>query len=437
VSVPTRVEQILVPENDTLVGFGGDRTLEEDGTVALSINQVEVAVSFLATKINSNYEFIALYVSAIGETTPAAIQVVPTIQTIYGFTVELSGSPDTGNYVLHWHVKILDEPEQPPISQPVANFNFSPSDQIIAGTTVNFTDVSTDALAPITTWAWNFGDGNTSALENPTHVFSAQGTFGVKLTVTDSNGVQNSIVKSVVILVIPPVSITARVTNSLNSSNVPTGVWTNLYFDTDRWDTDSIHDLTVNPDRLTCQHAGLYEIVANVEVSDSNVGFVAVAIVLNGIDYIGYAELLVTGTSQAEIINVTTQWQMQVGDYVQCRVYQNSGMVLQVQRNLKFSPEFMMTLIGNALIQTGPGGPVVSTTIVISGGLIGASVIPVPLTLTSPPKLQGLPWFEKANPADDNVFVESVDSLTNTGFNCNLSSPAISGQILHIAYTLA
>ena len=34
-------------------------------------------------------------------------------------------------------------------------------------------------------WSWNFGDGNTSTLQNPTHAFTNQGNYTIFLTVTD------------------------------------------------------------------------------------------------------------------------------------------------------------------------------------------------------------------------------------------------------------
>jgi PKD repeat protein len=69
---------------------------------------------------------------------------------------------------------------------PVPNFSFTTSSACIyAGSTVNFTDLST--LSP-TTWLWNFGDATTSTLQNPTHTYSATGTYTVTLTVTNANG---------------------------------------------------------------------------------------------------------------------------------------------------------------------------------------------------------------------------------------------------------
>ena len=53
---------------------------------------------------------------------------------------------------------------------------------------VNFTDTSTAGTFPIASWFWDFGDGNTSTLQNPTHIYTTGGTFSVTLTVTDSEG---------------------------------------------------------------------------------------------------------------------------------------------------------------------------------------------------------------------------------------------------------
>jgi PKD repeat protein len=46
---------------------------------------------------------------------------------------------------------------------------------------VKFTDRS---IGSPTSWNWNFGDGTTSAEQNPTHTFSSGGAFDVKLVVT-------------------------------------------------------------------------------------------------------------------------------------------------------------------------------------------------------------------------------------------------------------
>ena len=52
---------------------------------------------------------------------------------------------------------------------------------------VQFTDLSYTGSGVFTGWAWNFGDGNTSPQQNPTHVYSTPNEQNVVLTVTDIN----------------------------------------------------------------------------------------------------------------------------------------------------------------------------------------------------------------------------------------------------------
>ncbi|HOK90731.1 MAG TPA: PKD domain-containing protein, partial [Candidatus Hydrogenedentes bacterium] len=54
--------------------------------------------------------------------------------------------------------------------------------------TVRFTDQSTPGQSPITGWLWNFGDGETSTEQNPTHVYAEPGEYTVTLTVTSADG---------------------------------------------------------------------------------------------------------------------------------------------------------------------------------------------------------------------------------------------------------
>ena len=59
--------------------------------------------------------------------------------------------------------------------------------------TVKFTDRSEgDGLR----YFWDFGDGETSTQQNPTHVYSIAGTFDVSLLVINNNG-ENTTVDSV------------------------------------------------------------------------------------------------------------------------------------------------------------------------------------------------------------------------------------------------
>ena len=57
-----------------------------------------------------------------------------------------------------------------------------------APVTVAFTDTSEDGSDDIYQWLWEFGDGNTSSLQNPQHDYPIPGTYTVSLTVTSEDG---------------------------------------------------------------------------------------------------------------------------------------------------------------------------------------------------------------------------------------------------------
>jgi PKD repeat protein len=67
---------------------------------------------------------------------------------------------------------------------PAASFTASPA----SGTwplTVQFTDTSTNSP---TTWVWDFGDGSSSTIQNPSHTYSIFGTYTVSMVVTNQYG---------------------------------------------------------------------------------------------------------------------------------------------------------------------------------------------------------------------------------------------------------
>ncbi len=67
---------------------------------------------------------------------------------------------------------------------------------------VTFTDFSTTPVGTITSWSWDFGDGGTSTLQNPTHTYTNQGFYTIVLTVTSSTGCTKSAVAGSYIRVI-------------------------------------------------------------------------------------------------------------------------------------------------------------------------------------------------------------------------------------------
>ncbi len=54
--------------------------------------------------------------------------------------------------------------------------------------TFNFNDFSSPAMGNIVSWGWDFGDGNTSAMQNPSYMYSAPGLYNVCLTIVTDSG---------------------------------------------------------------------------------------------------------------------------------------------------------------------------------------------------------------------------------------------------------
>ncbi|MFZ9029558.1 MAG: PKD domain-containing protein, partial [Crocinitomicaceae bacterium] len=67
---------------------------------------------------------------------------------------------------------------------PTANFTMSTS-AVCEGDQVSFNDMSTGGPD---SWAWDFGDGNSSTMQSPIHTYATAGTYTVSLTSTNTAG---------------------------------------------------------------------------------------------------------------------------------------------------------------------------------------------------------------------------------------------------------
>lgn len=62
---------------------------------------------------------------------------------------------------------------------------------------VKFTDISSVSSGTIVSWKWDFGDGDTSILQNPIHNYAAFGTYTVRLIVENSLGCKDTFTRNV------------------------------------------------------------------------------------------------------------------------------------------------------------------------------------------------------------------------------------------------
>lgn len=86
------------------------------------------------------------------------------------------------------------------ISAPVANFTSVPDSIGLVGQTYQFTDASLSGVGQIISWSWSFGDGDSATFQNPQHVYSETGLYGVTLTITTSAGCESTYSDSVLVI---------------------------------------------------------------------------------------------------------------------------------------------------------------------------------------------------------------------------------------------
>ncbi len=80
---------------------------------------------------------------------------------------------------------------------PLSDFTFTtPSCET---RTIVFNDLSVANAGTITGWDWNFGDGNTSVVQNPVHSYAAAGTYTVTLKVTTDKNCSKTSTKTITI----------------------------------------------------------------------------------------------------------------------------------------------------------------------------------------------------------------------------------------------
>ena len=103
-----------------------------------------------------------------------------------------------------------------PAQVPVADFSATPQSGQ-APLSVAFTNLSTGT---ITSRAWNFGDGGSSTVASPTHVYTHGGTFTVSLTVTGPGGTDTRTVAGLITVTVPSLVLHAATPGRAPGRNV-------------------------------------------------------------------------------------------------------------------------------------------------------------------------------------------------------------------------
>lgn len=175
----------------TLFDSGGPANYQDSTHSTLTIAPAgaqSVTLSFTTFAFEPNYDFLTIYDgwdtlapvigSFTGYTLPNGGTITSTSGALTLVQTSDEGVNDTG-FVATWICT-------PTTTHPTTNFKAN--DTVTCSGFVKFTDISSNGP---TSWLWNFGDGNTSAIQHPTHQYATNGTYSVKLVTGNSFGLDS------------------------------------------------------------------------------------------------------------------------------------------------------------------------------------------------------------------------------------------------------
>jgi gliding motility-associated-like protein len=212
------------------------------------------------------------------------------------------------------------------LPQPLADFSFS---TVCARQTVQFTDLTSGAA--MTNWDWSFGDGGTSALQNPSHIYSVGGNYNVTLIVSNSAGCLDTIVSPIIVNTVPVPLFSVNdgclgtVTSftDLSTDSVTVNNWL--------WDFNDGNNSASQHPAYTYMNAGTYNVsltVTNIDGCDStitlpvNIHVLPVAAFTAGPVCLGSASIFTDNSAGSP-----TQWSWDFGDASPVNNLQNPGYV--------------------------------------------------------------------------------------------------------------
>ncbi len=115
----------------------------------------------------------------------------------------------TGDYIVRLIATVVESGKNDTVScnihivaAPEANFSVDTTNGT-APLLIHFTDQSLNAP---TSWSWDFGDGSVSSVQNPSHNYTAFGTYTVKLVARNITGQDSVIYENFITVTVPAIS---------------------------------------------------------------------------------------------------------------------------------------------------------------------------------------------------------------------------------------
>jgi gliding motility-associated-like protein len=162
-----------------------------------------------------------------GDASPTSSQFEPTHAYAGNGPFNVTLIADPGSNCADTTVRVIE------ISSSTADFTYT--DSTCINDPVSFNDASSTAVnGSINQWSWDFGDGSTSTLPNPSHTYTVGGNYQVQLTVTSTLGCIDSIEYPMFVQDFPTVAVGPDTTACENNplitlngsiSNASGGLW--------------------------------------------------------------------------------------------------------------------------------------------------------------------------------------------------------------------
>lgn len=170
----------------------GDGALSQFSITDANTGQVIASGEFTAPQ---NPDFMSIPLGSPSESiltvTPESGTVSVNQNQVLDLFIDSEGmATGTYNFVV---TLTTNDPLQPTVDIAITLYIIAPVEVNFAAATTficgnfpaQFNDLTTNVA---TSWSWNFGDGTTSTLQNPTHTYAADGTYSVELTACNSLG---------------------------------------------------------------------------------------------------------------------------------------------------------------------------------------------------------------------------------------------------------
>ena len=169
--------------------------------------------------------------------------------------------------------------------------------------------------------------------------YSAPPNFTTGQIVTEAN--LDTLSDDITFLAGPP---RTRVYNNANISHATSGTLQAVTFNSERYDTDTMHSTAVNTSRITFTTAGTYDVFGALDFDANATGYRQIAIRVGGATYIASVTVPTIGAGAPHQLVIATTYAFTAGQYVELMANQTSGAALNILASANYSPEFGATL---------------------------------------------------------------------------------------------